>query len=430
MRILFVSGEMIGADLCYKLKKEGCDVRLYIEDESRRDCFEGMVDKTSDWKGELKWVGKNGLIVFDDVGYGGVQDELRAQGFNVVGGSELGDRLEQDREFGQKIFSEAGLSVVPSKNFYHIDEAIRFVKENPGKWVVKQDGHLGMLNYVGVLDDGRDVIGILENYKRYFDKIGSVNLQKRVDGIEIGVARYFNGNSWVGPVEFNVEHKDLCNGNIGPKTGEMGTVMWFEDDENIKLYKETLAKLEPFLKKAKFKGDIDINFIVNEEGAFPLEATTRFGCPATQLQIELFDSPWNEFLLSIAKGKSYNLKYKKGYGLIVSIAIPPFPYKSIENDYYQSGVPITFSSELTRQELERLHFEEVILDEKGVYRISGSNGYIVYVSGFGETISIARNEAYDLVNKLVIPKMFYRTDIGVLLESSQMGILRKMGWIK
>jgi len=37
MRELFVSGELIAGDLAYRLKNEGCDVKLYVKDKSRRD---------------------------------------------------------------------------------------------------------------------------------------------------------------------------------------------------------------------------------------------------------------------------------------------------------------------------------------------------------------------------------------------------------
>jgi len=45
MKVLFVSGELIAGDLAYRLKKEGCDVRLFIEDDSRKDYFDGMFYK-------------------------------------------------------------------------------------------------------------------------------------------------------------------------------------------------------------------------------------------------------------------------------------------------------------------------------------------------------------------------------------------------
>ena len=53
-------------------------------------------------------MGKKGLIVFDDVGYGKTQDYLRRDGYTVFGGCEAGDRLEKDREFGQKLFASYG----------------------------------------------------------------------------------------------------------------------------------------------------------------------------------------------------------------------------------------------------------------------------------------------------------------------------------
>ena len=102
MRVLFVSGELIAADVCYRLHREGCEVLLYIADPTRKDCLDGMVEKTDDWEKQLGWVGKRGMIVFDDVGYGAAQDALRKEGFTVFGGCEAGDRLEQNRQHAQE----------------------------------------------------------------------------------------------------------------------------------------------------------------------------------------------------------------------------------------------------------------------------------------------------------------------------------------
>ena len=100
--------------------------------------------------------------------------------------------------------------------------------------MIKQNSHQSSLNYVGKVDDGGDVLSVLKKY----DEVGiqDIDLQKKVTGIEVGVARYFNGKDWVGPIEINVEHKSLFNDGIGPKTGEMGTVMWYTDNENNQLF--------------------------------------------------------------------------------------------------------------------------------------------------------------------------------------------------
>jgi phosphoribosylamine--glycine ligase len=403
---------------------------MYIRDPKRRECLDGMVKKTNDWKRELEWVGKKGLIVFDDVGYGRDQDRLRKEGYRVFGGSAFGDRLEKNREYGQKILEECGIAILPSFRFENPKNAITFLRKHPGQWVIKQNSHQSSLNYVGKVDDGEDVLSVLKKYEEV--GIQDIDLQKKVTGIEIGVARYFNGKDWIGPIEINVEHKSLFNDGIGPKTGEMGTVMWYTDNENNRLFCQTLAKMKSYLQKIDFRGDIDINCILDKDTLYPLEITSRFGCPSTQLQTEIHLSPWTEFLSAVADGKSYDLKYKHGFGVVVSVAAPPFPYEGISSIYSSKGVRVFFSSPLFRKERNQVHFEEISRDggvEGKNYYISGSNGFILYVTGFGNSIERAREEAYRVVEKIIVPKMFYRTDIGVQFAEKELPLLQKWGWV-
>jgi len=203
MRILFVSGELIGADLCYRLKQEGNDVKMYIRDPKRRECLDGMVKKTNDWKKELKWVGKKGLIVFDDVGYGREQDRLRTEGYRVFGGSAFGDRLEKNREYGQRILAECGIRTTKTHCFKNAKQAYDFAKDYPATWVIKNGNHDSSLCYVGHAKDGSDSLGVLSSYQK--SGIRPVYLQKKVTGLEIAVGRFFNGNDWVGPLCLNID---------------------------------------------------------------------------------------------------------------------------------------------------------------------------------------------------------------------------------
>lgn len=96
-----------------------------MKTESKADTvLNGEVTKTTDWKAELNWVGKKGLIIFDDIGYGKIQDDLRRQGFSVFGGCELGDKLETDREFAQQIFKKYKIKTLPTFNFSNISDCI------------------------------------------------------------------------------------------------------------------------------------------------------------------------------------------------------------------------------------------------------------------------------------------------------------------
>lgn len=420
--------------MAYRLKKEGHRVRLFIDDKTQSHNLNGLVEKTADWKKDLEWVGKKGLIVFDSSGYGKIQDSLRKDGYAVVGGSQFADRLEHDRQYGQKILSVCGMKIIPSVNFNSTKSAIKFIRENEGPWVVKQNGHINTsFNYVGQLKDGKDVVSVLKNYNRNNKKeCISIDLQKKIEGAEIGVARYFNGNDWVGPIEINIEHKSLFNGDLGPKTFEMGTLIWYEENEKNKLFQETLSKMKPYLKSINFKGDVDINCIVNKKEVFPLEITPRFGWPSTHLHEEIHISPWGEFLRAISDGNRYDLKYKKGYGVVVLLSTPPFPYAVRTRKYYPEGMDILFKKKLSQEEMNRIHLEEVSLrknKKETQFYISSKTGFALHVTGMGKTVEEAREKTYGLIDNIVIPKMFYRTDIGLKFIEQDQKKLKEWGWI-
>lgn len=433
MNILFISNDLIGGNLALLLKKEGHNVKLFIEDSGRHENFNNLVTKTYNWKKELSWVGTDGLIVFDDVGYGEIQDDLRKQGYTVFGGSRGGDRLEQDRVFGQKTFRQFGIKTFPLKDFNSIKSAIAFVKKNKKAWVIKQNNHhySKVLNYVGEFDDGRDVLGMLYNY--YHNKRTNsekISLHERIKGVEIGCGRYFNGKDWVGPIEINIEYPKFFPGDIGPMTSEMGTLAWYTDDEKNKLFQETIAKMKPYLQKVNFKGDFEINCIVNETGAYALEATTRMGSPIIHLHSELNKSPWGEFLYAIAKGEQYDLKWKKGYGIVVLVAVPPFPYteKAQKNLLYGSYI---YFDNLKPSDYKHVHFEEVSYNTgKKRYYISDTRGYILYVTDVTSSVKKTQDSVYKKIKNIYIPKMFYRDDIGTSFLKGNKAKLKKWGYIK
>lgn len=419
-----------------KLVEEGNKVKFFEREKSLRGKIKRPELRFIDnWEKELSWVGKNGLIVFDDVGMGKTQDELRKKGFSVFGGCEIGEKLENNRQYGQKVFSAVGIEIKESVDFYNIDKMIDFIEKNPRKWVVKQNGGLDKgLNYIGQLDNGKDSIGILKSYRKNLKSFNlHFDLQEKISGIEIAVGRFFNGNDWVGPICINIEHKNLFNDDLGPKTNEMGNLMWYEENKNNKLFKTTLGKMKNYLKKINYRGYFDINCIVDKNGAYPLEATTRLGQPTIQIQSTLHISPWGEFLKAIADGKQYELKFRKKYAVIIFLGTPPYPYANRSNFNSPKGVEIFFKERLSKNEKSNIYLEDVSVcsskNKKERYVICSNTGYIAFVSGIGKTTEESRKKAYDLINKIIIPKMFYRTDIGLGFINGNKRLLKKWGWV-
>ena len=229
-KFLFVSLTGLVGDIAWQVRKEGHEVRYFIGDpEEEKDIADGFVPKTEDWEKDVDWAD---VIVFDDtLGQGEKAEALREQGKAVVGGTPYTDRLEDDRSFGQEELKKAGVTIIPYRDFDNFDDAITYVQENPSRYVIKPSGAAGNVKrrlFVGDEEDGGDVIRMLEAYKKAFsDEIKVFQLQKRVVGVEVAVGAFFNGKSFVYPININFEHKKLFPGNIGPPTGEMGTTMFW-----------------------------------------------------------------------------------------------------------------------------------------------------------------------------------------------------------
>lgn len=407
-KFLFISNVGMIGDLAWQIKKEGNEVKYYIHKNDQKDVCDGFVDKTDSWKDLVEWAD---VIVFDDTEFGELADRMRKEGKIVVGGSSYTDKLELSREFGQEEMKNSGMTVLPNWNFDDFEEAIKFIRENPGRYVIKPSGlaqNEKELLFIGQEDDGKDVLQVLEHYKKNWSKkIKIFQIQKYASGVEVAIGAFFNGRDFITPVNINFEHKRMFPGEIGPSTGEMGTSMYFSHPNA--LFNQTLLKMKEKLAESGYVGYIDINCIVNSKGIYPLEFTSRFGYPHISIAIEGILSPWGEFLHAIAGGQKYDLKVKRGFQIGVVIAVPPFPFNDPEAfRKYSEDAAILFK----KPNLGGIHLGDVkFVDDD--WRLAGNSGYALIVTGSGSTMDGARKQAYHRVKNIMIPNMFYRTDIGL-----------------
>jgi phosphoribosylamine--glycine ligase len=407
VKFLFVSNEGLIGDLAWQIKKEGHDVKYFIAEKMQRDVCDGFVEKCDAWEALKEWAD---VVVFDDIGFGELAEKLRKEGKAVVGGSAYTDRLELDRDFGQEEMKDAGINILPKWNFSDFDEAIKFVQEKPDRYVLKPSGTAQdekELLFVGQEEDGKDVMDVLRLYKKRWSKmIKTFQLQKYASGVEVAVGTFFNGKDFIFPVCVNFEHKRMFPGDIGPSTGEMGTLIYWAPPNAI--FRETLQKMCPKLAKTGYVGYIDINCIANARGIHPLEFTSRFGYPTISIQMEGVTSPWGELMAAMARGEKYELRTKRGFQVGVVIAVPPFPF----NDpgafkKYSHDAVIQFKKPST----DGMHLGDIKLVEED-WVMAGYSGYALIVTGGGSTVDEARRQAYSRVRNVMIPNMFYRTDIG------------------
>lgn len=405
-KFLFIDSAI--GDLAWQVQKEGHEVKIYTLEGGgkRRDVVDGFIEKVEDWRGYVDWAD---TIVFGYTNYGMYADALRKRGKFVVGGSAYTDAIEKDREFGQTEMRAAGMNVLPHWDFTDFDLAVQFIRENPGRYVFKPSGgtlEKGIL-FIGREEDGKDITEVIEhNKKDWAKRIKKFQLQKFISGIEIAVGAFFNGTDFIYPINVNFEHKKLFPGDIGPYTGEMGTLM-FWSSPNV-MFQMTLVRMREKLRECKYVGYIDINCIANGKGIYPLEFTCRFGFPTISIQMEGVASNWGDFLHAIARGESFEFKTKRGFQVGIVIAVPPFPYGDKREASIYEEATIIFK----KQNLEGIHLGDVKLVEDN-WRLATSSGYALIVTSGDSTVEAARKQAYKRIDNILLQNMYYRTDIGV-----------------
>ena len=404
---LFISrwGEIL--DIAYAIKNEGNDVKLFIADKPSHEIGKGFVKKVKDWKKHIDWAD---ILIFDYTGYGEECEALRAAGKIVFGGSTYTDLLELDRNFGQTELKKHKIKTLPFKEFLSFQDAITYVEKNPDAYVIKPSGEtqeLKQLLFVGSDDEGLDVIRVLKAYdKSWGDDFGNFQLQKKVKGVEISVAAFFNGTEFLRPINITFEHKKLFPKELGVSTGEMGSSMFWVNESPI--YDATLKKFEATLAKQKFIGHIDINCIVNGNGIYPLEFTSRFGYPQIFIQRAGITEPIGELLYKVASGQSFKINTKKGFQVGAFIVVPPFPYDDKKTfELFSKDAVVVFKKDM-KEGIHPMHLKKVN-DE---WLITGNIGIALLVTGTGITMRDAQKMMNNRIGSVIVNNCYYRTDIG------------------
>ncbi len=87
MRVLAVGQRVYLGDLYLAWGARGTRSGCSPPTRRTRGAFGGIIEPVADWRAELPWVGRDGVVLFEGVGRGAVQDALRAEGYRCVGGS-------------------------------------------------------------------------------------------------------------------------------------------------------------------------------------------------------------------------------------------------------------------------------------------------------------------------------------------------------
>jgi phosphoribosylamine---glycine ligase len=399
-RILVLSAGGDGIGLALRLKAEGHDARVWIRETDLEDRGRGLIEHAD----EPTW---GELVVADCTGLGALCDKLVEHGAKVVGGSLLADKLESDRDYATEVMQGCGIQQPESKSFTDWDSATAFIEASEDRLVFKPEGSLSGVVPSYCPSSNKELLEAIEHFKTLIGQSETIfTLQQFIEGTAVSTEAWFDGSKFLEPFNHTIERKHFLDGDLGPSGGCTGNLVWLADRTDP-IVRDTVLKMEGFLREHAYIGAIDVNAVVNEEGVYALEFTPRFGYDAFPTYLQgLYEGDFGSLLWRMAnKDAPKTMEVADRFAAGIRLSIPPWPTEKFKAE---KGIPIRG---ITQDSLLTNFWPYDVQLEEDKLSTSGGVGIVGVMNGWGDTIEEAFGEAYRRVRRAKITDVQYRLDL-------------------
>jgi len=260
-----------------------------------------------------------------------------------------------------------------------------------------------------------------KNYVTSIKKINNLPIEP-VRGIDVWTEIWFSNDV------LNVNHAfidiNLMEGDIGPKTNGMGSVVFLGNMES-RLFREGIGRLVPILAGLKYHGLLSLHTTINKTAMCCHEIVARPNFNTIHALLELVDGRTTNILQTLKDGKIKTLKTKGELAVEVKMSIPPFPYNS-------EGVMSNIVG-VNKKNAKHIWLTNVYKEgAKYVYR--GKNGMVGAVSARGDNVDgwppirDAKRRVLRTIRNLKVSELMYRRDIGDRYVAD-IAKLKEWGWV-
>lgn len=432
--VLLYSVNGAGIVFADKIRQEGHDLIVYIAKDSCKHVGDGLCFKTED---PDAMAAQADVILFDDNGKGKKADAYREQGYTVWGGGSFVDKLEYDRLYGMEVFRQYGIPIPETFEVHDIQGVKDVLKSEfarSEKVVIKLDGADAAGSAFSFVAKNPQAC---EEQVEHWIEDGALSewsgiIQKFVEGIEVSVEAWWNGESF-STHNITLEEKKMLPGNLGPSVGcAYNTIVRISEDS--RLFKMQLEPVAELLRGSGYVGPIDTNSIVGKDGTpYALEWTPRMGYDATPTLAWGNNHGFvNKILMVMGMGDAEGFGYKGRIWGGVRVWVPPYPINLQEKATHEAlyemgcrGIPI-----LDREKVEEdFWLYDAMRDERGLC-CAGTDGAIGVAFGAGDTPREASIGAYRVADTINVPDKAYRALDGWKRHEEALASLRAMRLVK
>ena len=358
---------------------------------------------------------------------GGVVDLFRERGLRIFGPTQAAAQLESSKAFAKAFMKRHGIPTAAYEVFSDAAAAHAYVTAQgahglngarSAPLVIKADGLAAGKGVVvaATLDEAHQAIDWMLNDNAADNRLGvqhnaggaRVVIEEFLDGEEASFIVMCDGKNVVS-LATSQDHKRLLDADAGPNTGGMGAyspVAIVTPNVHAKVMKEiihpTIAGMA--LEGIVFTGFLYAGLMIDAQGQpRTVEFNCRMGDPETQPILMRMKSDFFDVLMHAtdASLNKVELKWDRRVALGVVMAAHGYPHDPRKGDAI-SGLPAEVADSVV------FHAGTALKDGQAVT----SGGRVLCVTVLADSVKLAQQRAYDVLQPIQYSGMQFRRDIG------------------
>ena len=341
----------------------------------------------------------------------GIVNLFESKGLTIFGASGKAAEIEGSKAYAKEVMRKYGIPTASCGIFEDRDDAVSYIRKTGAPIVVKADGLAAGKGVIicKTVEEAVEALDQIMVQKAFGDAGKKVVIEECLVGEEASYIAFTDGTTIL-PMASSQDHKAVFDGDQGPNTGGMGAyspapVVTEEVHERI-----LRQVLEPMIRGLReegrpYKGALYAGLMIDRGQPKVLEFNARFGDPETQPLLMRMKGDIVPILEACIAGTLSDLRIEWDHRPAVCVVMASGGYPGD----YEKGKVIEGLGEVSKMKDTFVFHAGTSLKDG---RIVTNGGRVLGVTGLGDGIPMAIENAYQAVRKIFWEDVHYRSDIG------------------